>query len=440
MTTQTFPSSRPGISAALRRRRRGAFPGVRGAHGGPVVDEHQGAVMGGPEARVALMNLGTVEAWALKHSDGVHHLQEGADLARRIGRPYLEVACLAQLGFASKLPDFTHARRRSEQAIALAEEHGWRTATILAPALVTLAYVMVWSGEFDSAEQVLRRADVALQADSGPGTGMLLHLVKGMLHAGRGREPEAAQEFTEAHAQQSRLSHPHALTGYVTGWLSATRARLGSPGEARAVLDALRAPLSDAGEIRNAWAVIHLAEGDPAAALAAVATVIDGTAPCVHVATVVEANVLAALAYREVDEPLRAQQAVEHALALAEPQRLVLPFVTSSSGDLLEGVPRRRSAHAALLTDVIDVVHGSARVTSALPLSAAEALSPAELRVLRYLPTNLSRPEIAGELSVSVNTVNTHVRNIYAKLHATDRSSAVQRARELQLLGGGPSR
>jgi LuxR family maltose regulon positive regulatory protein len=63
-----------------------------------------------------------------------------------------------------------------------------------------------------------------------------------------------------------------------------------------------------------------------------------------------------------------------------------------------------------------------------------EPLSPAELRVLRYLPTNLSRGEIAGELSVSVNTVNTHIRNVYAKLQAQDRSSAVQRAREMRLL------
>jgi LuxR family maltose regulon positive regulatory protein len=64
----------------------------------------------------------------------------------------------------------------------------------------------------------------------------------------------------------------------------------------------------------------------------------------------------------------------------------------------------------------------------------AEELSPSELKVLRYLPTNLSRSEIAGELSVSVNTVNTHVRSIYAKLQARNRSSAVQRARELRLL------
>jgi LuxR family maltose regulon positive regulatory protein len=54
--------------------------------------------------------------------------------------------------------------------------------------------------------------------------------------------------------------------------------------------------------------------------------------------------------------------------------------------------------------------------------------------VLRYLPTNLSRPEIAGELSVSPNTVNAHIRSIYAKLSVRDRSSAVQRARELRLL------
>jgi LuxR family transcriptional regulator, maltose regulon positive regulatory protein len=86
-------------------------------------------------------------------------------------------------------------------------------------------------------------------------------------------------------------------------------------------------------------------------------------------------------------------------------------------------------------------VHGSSLAAKDQPSSApAEELSPSELRVLRYLPTNLSRPEIASELSVSVNTVNTHVRNVYAKLQARDRSSAVQRARELRLLSADPMR
>jgi LuxR family maltose regulon positive regulatory protein len=133
----------------------------------------------------------------------------------------------------------------------------------------------------------------------------------------------------------------------------------------------------------------------------------------------------------------RAQQATERALALAEPDRLVLPFAITSAGDLLESLPRSRTAHAALLTDILDALRGSPPVASYAAGPPAGELSPTELRVLRYLPTNLSRPEIAGELSVSVNTVNTHVRSIYAKLQASDRSSAVARARELRLLSGG---
>jgi DNA-binding NarL/FixJ family response regulator len=50
------------------------------------------------------------------------------------------------------------------------------------------------------------------------------------------------------------------------------------------------------------------------------------------------------------------------------------------------------------------------------------------------LTRGLLDPEIARELYISVHTVNTHVRNIYAKLDARDRSSAVRRARELRLL------
>jgi LuxR family maltose regulon positive regulatory protein len=395
----------------------------------------------GSDLRVlALMNLGIVEAWASGGSDAERHLREGADLARRIARPYLEVACLAQLGFASTLSDFTYSRARCEEAIALAEEHGWGTAFILAPALVNLGAKLVWAGEFDRAERTLRRADVALQADCGPGIGTLLHLAKGMLRAGRGQRREAAEEFAAAHELQSQLSGPHALTGYVTGWLLAARARLGSSADSRSLLETLGSPLIDSGEIRNGRAVICLAEGDPAAALAALAPVIDASAPVAHTCTVVEAQVLTALAHHALGDGRRTQDALERALELAEPERLVLPFVMAGAGDLLEAMPRHRTSHAALLTDILELVHGppSAAITQPPP-TAAPALSPSELRVLRYLPSNLSRPEIAGELSISVNTVNTHVRNIYAKLQATDRSSAVQRARQLRLLASDAS-
>ncbi len=330
---------------------------------------------------VALMNLGTAEAWSLGLPDAVRHLREGADLAREIGRPYLEVGCLAQLAFA---------------------------------------YV------FHGADMPKR---------------LLLHQTAGMLHAGRGRRREALQEFGAAEHLGSQLEGSQALASQMTGWLLATQARLGLPGEARALLAALDDERASSGEIRNALAVICLAEGDPAAALAAVADVLEGTAPVLGYATVVEAHLLAGLAHRELGDQRAANRAAEEALALAESDRLVLPFAMTGSAGLLEALPRHQTAHAALLADILDILHGSspaAQEQSSLP--PAEELSPGELRVLRYLPTNLSRPEIAGELSVSLNTVSTHLRSIYAKLQVRDRSSAVRRARELRLLAGGRTR
>jgi LuxR family maltose regulon positive regulatory protein len=237
------------------------------------------------------------------------------------------------------------------------------------------------------------------------------------------------------------LAGSHALANQVTGWLLATQARLGQAGQARASLAALTDEQANAGEIRNAHAVICLAEGDPAGALGVLADVLDGTAPVIGYVTVVETQLLAALAHRALGDQRAANQGAERALALAEPDRLVLPFAMTGAGELLEALPRHETAHAALLADILDVVHGaSLAANDQSPTPPTEELSPTELRVLRYLPTNLSRPEIASELSVSVHTVNTHVRNIYAKLQASDRSSAVQRARDLRLLSTGRTR
>ena len=203
------------------------------------------------------MNLGIAEAWSLGLPDGERHLQEGAVLAHQIGRPYLEVSCLAQLGFASKFRSFATVRQRCQEAIALAERHGWGAEQMIAPALVTLASTMTWTGEFDEGERVLRRAEQALRSDAGPGPRLLLHVVTGMLHASRGRHAEAFEEFSAAEDLQSRLAGTHALASMVAGWLRATQARLGMPGAARDSLAALPDEQTGAGEVCNARAAIQ---------------------------------------------------------------------------------------------------------------------------------------------------------------------------------------
>jgi LuxR family maltose regulon positive regulatory protein len=387
---------------------------------------------------VALLNLGVTEAWSLRLADSERHLLEGAALACRIDRPYLEVACLAHLGFASTSHSFAVARQRCEEAIALAARHGWDAEPVTAPALAALANALIWTGQFDLAEHWLDRARRATQADGEPGIRLLVCLTSAIMQAARGYYHRALEEFAAARRIQALMVGEHGLTTRVNAWTIATQARLGMADQARAALAALDGRQANAGEIRNAAAVIRLAQQDPAAARLELRAVLDGTVPVLSYLTRVEAHLLNAIACRDLGDERASREAAEQALNLAEPDRLILPFAMTGAWQLLEALPPHGTSHAALVTEILDAIRSGARAgLSQSAMMPVEELSRSELRVLRYLPTNLTRREIAGELSVSLNTVDTHIRRIYAKLGAADRTSAVQRGRELRLLSVG---
>jgi LuxR family maltose regulon positive regulatory protein len=197
----------------------------------------------------------------------------------------------------------------------------------------------------------------------------------------------------------------------------------------------MRAEDRDSSEMRMAAAVIHLAECEPDQAIDVLGPVIDGSAPATHrPSTVTEAQWLHTVACHYIGDRRAADSSLERALDLAEPEGLVLPFILVRAPDLLERLPRHRTAHATLLRTILSVLAGVSAPARGEPCALAEELSEAELRIARYLPSNLKAPEIAAELCVSPNTVRAHIRHVYAKLGAHDRNDAVARARELGLL------
>ena len=108
---------------------------------------------------------------------------------------------------------------------------------------------------------------------------------------------------------------------------------------------------------------------------------------------------------------------------------------------LLQRHARHRTAHPALIADILSLLAGrKPAAPPAGPRPPLEPLSDSEIRVLRYLPTNLSAPQIASELHVSHNTVRTHMRHLYAKLGTHRRFDAVERGRALGLLAPSPLR
>jgi LuxR family maltose regulon positive regulatory protein len=167
----------------------------------------------------------------------------------------------------------------------------------------------------------------------------------------------------------------------------------------------------------------------------AVAPIVDGALAVPAPLFEIQALLLEAIARDALRDPGAASRALERALDLAEPGGLLFPFLLHPAPELLERHARLRSTHAALISEILNLLSGhppTARPEQTELLR--EPLSETELRVLRYLPTNLRGPEIASELFVSLNTIRAHLRNIYAKLGVHSRADAVKRARELGLL------
>ena len=152
-------------------------------------------------------------------------------------------------------------------------------------------------------------------------------------------------------------------------------------------------------------------------------------------ASVIEVLLLQAIALSAAGSASGALVALTRAIGLAEPERYVRLFTDEGPAmvALLKSM-RRQSSAPGYVNRLIAATTVATSTGAAQPL--VEPLSERELEVLRLLGGDLGGPEIARHLSVSLNTVRTHTKNIYSKLGTTSRRAAVHRARELHLIPG----
>jgi len=152
--------------------------------------------------------------------------------------------------------------------------------------------------------------------------------------------------------------------------------------------------------------------------------------------SVIEILILEALAAVNSGDTASALFALEQALTAAEPEGYVRLFVDEGNAmRALLGEASRRG----ITTDYISELLAGWEPPSHHPVRTqglVEALSDRELEVLRLLASELSGPDIARELMVSLNTMRTHTKNIYMKLGVNNRRAAVRRGQELSLLSG----
>jgi LuxR family transcriptional regulator, maltose regulon positive regulatory protein len=124
---------------------------------------------------LALTSLGIAEFWTARYAEAEQHLEQGASLARQIGRPFLEFTGLAYLALFEFERSFARAAERSRQAIDLARRHGWTDEPATGIACMVLAAVLGWQGRPEEAEPWILRAERTVRAEAEPAAALGVH-------------------------------------------------------------------------------------------------------------------------------------------------------------------------------------------------------------------------------------------------------------------------
>ncbi len=338
-------------------------------------------------------------------SDAKRTYERGLRLAQSAGGPVLRGAADMHVGLADvarERGDLETARQHLLASRELGEENGMPQNPYRSR--VAAARLRQIDGDIDGALALLDEAEHRYVADFAPEVRPISAL-RARMWVASGNLPDAS-----AWVRERGLSTADELT-YLREYEHVTLARV-----------TLAEGIRDRAE-----RTVH----DVLAFLARLAAAADRGG---RAGNVIDILVVQALAHHAIGDTAAAEASLGRAIALAEPEGYARIFL--DEGLPMEALLRlsakrsdapgfvRRLLAASVVTD------GGPRIAQPL----VEPLSERELEVLRLLESDLDGPDMARELTVSLPTIRTHTRNIYAKLGVHDRRAAVRRATELGLL------
>ncbi|WP_147447800.1 LuxR C-terminal-related transcriptional regulator [Solirubrobacter pauli] len=378
--------------------------------------------------------LGETAAWAERFDRAEEQLSRAIAEADGSGLDQLAISARGDLAYARVLAGGPASDLRcADDALALAARRGWVNASATASAHIALAVAALDACRDEPCRAHLDNATVAIAVARRPHLDFALAHTRARLAGTRGHPVEGLRELEDWEARHTGGS---TLVSERVG-ASCLRARLhllaGRLDDARAAIDPVLHHTTPI--VQVAEACLQLAEGRPARALETFGAHHQHD---VRPLPVIERGILEAVAHRQLNDAGAARVALDQALTLSARTGCCRPFV-DFAGVHLEGLLRDQirapTPHHKHVIGLLGLLAGNGRDTTPVA-PVLEPLSDREQVVLRYLPTNLSNREIAGELFLTTNTVKTHLRSIYRKLNVGHRGEAVARARELHLIGG----
>jgi len=363
-------------------------------------------------------------------------LRRGLSLARDAGLAQLQLAAMRGVTLLETCSGHLRAGDRSaREMLDFAEDRGWHGAADVVWVRLALAEIYYQRGLVDEATFHLDGAvDGAAHAE--PSLQTSIAIVRSQLRDAMGDAAGALRILTAARRDLADAVLAPLLDTALALSEAELRTACGDTATARRVLEAL-GPTA----IEPAWrdvvrATIALTEGHPIMAAAVTAGYADAPDPAVPTHTLVAAALLHARATKLTGDHDRSARALELALRLAEGEGIRRPFLAGGRAvaDLLSAHLVVGTAYRALASELAAQAGSAALQRGGRTPGLLEPLTDREIAVLRLLPSMLSNEEIAQALFISVNTVKTHMKNIYRKLGAARRRDAVRRASDLQLI------
>jgi LuxR family maltose regulon positive regulatory protein len=391
-------------------------------------------------------------------AQGILLLEETARDSKRTGNVMIATLVLCELGDESQKHGNLHqAKDFYQQALELATDEGGQPLPVAGKALIGLGDISREWNDYKTAEAELAQGISLTRHWSVLGTFEgYLNLVT--LKDTQGKRGEADQLFSQVQELAYQFDASEVDDFIVEMFAARRNVRYGnydavhewaenrssvrseSPAGATKAEELLRARLrkyEDAILVR-----LFIAEGKYGEAIKLADQVIAEAKNAKRVFLQIDVEILRAIAYWKKKSTNAAMDSLTTALSLAEPGGFMRVFIDHGDQivELLENAssaiesPELQIYLERLLHALSVKAEKLPEMDDGKPKELVEPLSERESDVLHLLPSSLSSTEMAGELSISVNTLRSHLKSIYSKLDAHSRYEAIVRAKELGLL------
>ena len=356
-------------------------------------------------------------------------VEAALDLGRRHGFDYLSMQCLVLLGvIACTSGDVRTMLARSTEALTTATRHGWPGSTWSASATTMIAHAALLRADPSEAQRLAADGLAARPGLLTPPLRFALQVIHGAATFDQGHRANGLAELQQARSEFGDLpiGAEQAASAAILEFRAALQ--LGHTTAARTVYGWLAERTHDNAELLLMRAWTESAAGRHEHARTIGRPILAGTTPALLPHTLVDAWLLETTLAMAADERPAARRALQSALALAEPLDALRPFVQAGPS------VRELLVHQLGSFGTTETFAQRALAAGTTDENRHTTLSERELTVLGLLPSMLSLDEIATDLTVSVNTVKSHVRSIYTKLGVSSRRTAVLSAHENGLL------